>query len=355
MLPVEERAAWCALNTVFGFEPRLGHRLAEALGSALPAFSLTGPQMHELGIPLRLRPLLSLRTLEEAAASLEGLLREDDRFLAWPDKDYPALLRECEDPPLGLYLRSSDPPSGLFAPGRPAIAIVGTRDISSYGNEWCQRIVAALAEIPSKPLIVSGLALGVDGVAHRAALDCGLPTLGIMATGIETVYPHRHGALAQRMAAAPGSGLMTDYPPGTPPLAPHFLRRNRIIAGLCRATILVESRIRGGGMMTARLAASYGRDVLALPGRVDDLRSQGCNLLIREQTAEALNLPPAQIDRLATITGLIRERRGISLEDIARTMDLPWQEVAADAGILEADGIICMDLLQNCAIQPKNM
>ena len=247
----------------------------------------------------------------------------------------------------------------------------------------------ALAKTTAKPLIVSGLALGVDGVAHRTALDCGLPTIGIMATGIETVYPWRHTALAERMAATPGSALLTDYPPGTAPVATHFLRRNRIIAGICNATILVESKIRGGGMMTARLASSYDRTVLALPGRIDDIRSQGCNLLIRQQIAEPITgldelpvqlgltdrrrrkvagdpsaavrqiyagvLQPDHVQRLVAIVGLIRRQRGISLEEIARATGRPWPEVSADAGILESDGIISMDLLQNCAITPKIM
>ncbi|MBO6083135.1 MAG: DNA-protecting protein DprA [Bacteroidales bacterium] len=383
----DERAAWCALNTVFGFEPRIGHALVEAVGAPLPVFSLKEEQMRELGLPDRFRPLLGQRAVAEAAATLEDLARRGCRFVAWPEEDYPSLLKECEDPPLGLFCRSDDPPGTLFDPDRPAIGIVGTRNISPYGNEWCQRIVHALARTPVKPLIVSGLALGIDGVAHRTALDCGLPTIGIMATGIETVYPWRHNALAERMAASPGSALLTDYPPGTAPVATHFLRRNRIIAGICSATILVESKIRGGGMMTARLAASYDRTVLALPGRIDDLRSQGCNLLIRQQIAEPLidldelpvqlgltdrrgrhssrdlsaeveqiyagAFPPEQVRRLAAIAGLIRRQRGISLAEIARITGRPWSEVSADAGILESDGIISMDLLQNCAITPK--
>ncbi|MBO7641212.1 MAG: DNA-protecting protein DprA [Bacteroidales bacterium] len=385
----DERAAWCALNLVFGFEPRIGHALVDAVGDALAIFSLKERQMQELGLPERFRPQLGRSAVEAAAASLEELARQGRRFIAWTEEDYPSLLRECEDPPLGLYCRSDDPPGTLFDPDRPAIGIVGTRNISPYGNEWCQRIVTALARTASKPLIVSGLALGVDGVAHRTALDCGLPTIGIMATGIETVYPWRHNALAERMAATPGSALLTDYPPGTAPVATHFLRRNRIIAGICSATILVESKIRGGGMMTARLAASYDRTVLALPGRIDDLRSQGCNLLIRQQIAEPITdldelpvqlglagrrgrrtvqdpseevrqtyagvLPPEQVQRLVAIVGLIRRQRGISLEEIARATGRPWPEVSADAGILESDGIISTDLLQNCTITPKIM
>ena len=190
------------------------------------------------------------------------------------------------------------------------------------------------------------------------------------------------------MAQTPGCGLVTDYPPGTAPLAVHFLRRNRIIAGLCRAVILVESKVRGGGMMTARLAASYDRDVLVLPGRADDLRSQGCNLLLREKLAEPVTdldtlpaqlglgaaprqrprdlpaeihasydgrLPAERVERLAELAACIRERRGIGLDALCRETGRTYGEVAADTGILAADGFICMDLLQNCTIKPKNM
>ena len=125
-------------------------------------------------------------------------------------------------------------------------------------------------------MIVSGLALGVDITAHAAALEGGLPTVGVSPVGIDDVYPRRHVPFVERMCATPGCALVTDYPPGTFPAAFSFIRRNRIIAGLAGSTVLIESRIKGGGMITARLAAGYGRDVFAVPGRIDDIRSQGC-------------------------------------------------------------------------------
>ena len=387
-----ERAAWCALNTIFGFEPRTGLALADAAGGAASVFSLrredlaalSGASRHLTRLLARLTP----KALDDAARELDGLGRRGYRFLSFADAAYPPLLRECEDPPLGLYLRSGTPPEALFPPKRPFIAVVGTRDLSPYGNEWCRKIVSALARTAEKPVIVSGLALGTDAVAHRTALECGLGTVAVMATGIDGVYPLRHGALAEAVASAPGSGLVTDFPPGTAPLAAHFLRRNRIIAGLCRAVILTESKIRGGGMTTARLAASYSRDVLALPGRVDDLRSAGCNRLIRDKVAEPLTelsglvdqlgltggkrtdrrdlpseirsmyagiLPPDEVARLERLAVLVRERRGISPEELCRETGLPWAQVSAGTGLLAADGIIGTDLLGNCFIKPKNV
>lgn len=383
----EEKAAWCALNTVFGFEPQTGHRLAEALEGPGAVFHLTVQERRQLLGPSKFLPQLSLRTLDEAAESLRRLQADGYRFVGYGEPEYPGLLRECEDPPLGLYIRSESPLPELFD-AQPVVAVVGTRDISPYGKEWCQRIVMALARAGQKPRIVSGLALGTDGIAHQTALECGLPTIGVMATGIDRVYPFRHEALADAIARTPRSGLVTDYPPGTAPLAIHFIRRNRIIAGLCGATILVESKSKGGGMITARLAASYDRTVLALPGRIDDRRSAGCNHLIREQIAEPLtdldrlaeqlglgagkplrkrdlyqevldfygaSCPEEEVRRMAGVARLIQQNRGISLEEVARRAGISWPEAAAGAGILESDGFICMDLLGNCTIKPKNM
>jgi DNA processing protein len=208
-----------------------------------------------------------------------------------------------------------------------------------------------------------------------------------MATGPEQVYPWRHTEFAERLVSTPGCALITDYPPGTAPLAIHFLRRNRIIAGLSHSTLLIESKIRGGGMMTCRLAFSYGREVYALPGRVDDLRSQGCNLLIREKIAEpitsekellrslgfkgargnrihndiatlettyATSVPKDKIDQMATILLYIKKYRGITIEEIAEKVQLEYSRTAELVRILETDGFICTDLLQRCTINFRN-
>ena len=271
--------------------------------------------------------------------------------------------------------------------GLPAVAVVGTRNITPYGREWCTRIVQALARAPVRPLVVSGLAIGVDITAHRTALDCGLPTVAVLPTGIDAVYPSRHVKDAERIAATPGCALVTDYPPGTPPVRMNFLRRNRIIAGLARATLLVESKVRGGGMMTSRLAASYDRDVFALPGRVDDPLSQGCNLLIRENLAEPVGDPAALAERLGLgaaprreepdftaavgryydregypekerdllvrLAARIRGRRGISLDELCAATRLPFSTVSRVVSMLEMDGFVSMDLLQHCSAHIK--
>ena len=376
-----------ALNALFGNEPKFSHHLIDALGSAEAVFALSEKERRDLFGPYNgLADRIGPAALDAAADELERLSGRGYQFLDIFDDGYPAALRECPDAPLLLYVRSATPARELFGK-RPAVAVVGTRDQSLYGRECCQRILRALSEAPSKPLIVSGMAIGVDVTAHAAALDGGLPTVGVSPVGIDEVYPRRHTAFAQRLCGTPGCALVTDYPPGTAPAPFTFLRRNRIIAGLAGATVLVESRIKGGGMITARLAAGYGRDVFAVPGRLDDVRSQGCNLLIREQLAAPVTepeslpaalglgrlgrrraadlqtavrerfgaaLPPEETDRLARLAELVRATRGICFDELCRAADLPYAEVARGAGLLEEEGFIRIDVLQRCTINAKN-
>ena len=317
-----------ALNAIFGNEPKFSHHLIDALGSASAVFSLSEQERLELFGPYNARAAqITPAALEAAQAEYERLSAQGCQFLDIFDEGYPEALRECPDAPLLLYVRSATPAAELFG-GRPAVAVVGTRDQSLYGRECCQRILRALSEAPSKPLIVSGMAIGVDVTAHAAALDGGLPTIGVSPVGVDDVYPHRHAAFAERMCSTPGCALVTDYPPGTFPAAFSFIRRNRIIAGLAGATILVESRARGGGMITARLAAGYGRDVYAVPGRIDDVRSQGCNQLLKEQVAA----PVASPETLPVSLGLgrLRRSRAADLETAVRHASpgaLPPEEV----------------------------
>ena len=229
--------------------------------------------------------------------------------------------------------------------------------------------------------------MGVDVCAHAAALEHGLPTIGVMATGIDGVYPSVHRGIASRMASTEGCALVTDYPPGTRPQAINFLRRNRIIAGLSLATVLVESKMEGGGIITAELAFEYDREVFALPGRADDVRSEGCNRIIRSKIAEPLtDLPgfvsalglgvltrrskallseeinrlfaeqvsPEDLARLQQVAALIKSKRGIEIEDIAAKCGMEYRDALLYTGMLEGEGIIYTDLLKRCSIVFKN-
>jgi DNA processing protein len=383
----EEKACLCALNRIFGFEPKIGLALLSHLGSASEVFSLSKDALISLLGPYsKYKDRICRKAVDDAAKELIHLSDEGVRFCGITEPHYPSLLKECEDPPIGLYIKSATSLSDLWKGDR--IAVVGTRDISTYGKEWCSKIVSSFASAPSRPAIVSGLALGVDIQAHKTALENGLPTIAVLPTGPDAIYPHRHKAHAERIASAPGSALITDYPPGTAPLAIHFLRRNRIIAGLSKSTILIESKIKGGGMMTCRLAFSYNRDVYALPGRIEDTRSQGCNELIRQKIAEPISSIAALseslglslreqlkgndisliIDRHYTgrlesenlilikkIVSLIRRERGITLEEISDNIGCGYSKAVELAGLLEIDDFIITVLLQRCSINPKFM
>lgn len=383
----EEKACLCALNRIFGFEPKIGLALLSHLGSASEVFSLSNDDLTSLLGPYsKHKDKICRRAIDEAAKELIHLSDHGVRFCGITEPHYPSLLKECEDPPIGLYIKSTTPLSDLWQEDR--IAVVGTRDISAYGKEWCTRIVGSFATAPTRPTIVSGLALGVDIQAHRTALENGLPTIAVLPTGPDAIYPFRHRTHAERIATTPGCALVTDYPPGTAPLAIHFLRRNRIIAGLSKSTILIESKIKGGGMMTCRLAFSYNRDVYALPGRIEDTRSQGCNELIRQKIAEPIVSVPALteslglssiqtlkgdglssiIDRhytgsvapenlilIKNIISLIKRNRGITLEEISDSIGCGYSKAAELTGLLEIDDFIITDLLQRCSINPKFM
>lgn len=379
-----EKVYLCALNSIFGFQPKVALALISHLGSAGEIFRLPEKDLDMLlGAYPKYRGKICMRAAEDAEKELTRLSRLGIDFLGYTREEYPSLLKECADSPVGIYIRSCTPPDRLWQ-RRKHIAVVGTRDISPYGMDWCERLVRGMGRTRERPAIVSGLALGTDICAHKTALECGLATIAVMATGAEQVYPYRHREFAERLASTPGCALITDFPPGTSPLRFNFLRRNRIIAGLCDATVLIESKIKGGGMMTSDLAFSYGREVYALPGKADDIRSQGCNELIRSRKAELIS----SADRLNESLGLktpdirspdtvecalkrlygnnedrfrrmnsiilaIRKERGITLDELSVSTGMDYSIVVALASILEADGLIRMDLLQRCFLENK--
>lgn len=374
------------MGRIFGFKPKIALALINHYGSAREVFQRDPRELEVLlGNAAAYRDLVRKSAVYDAAHELERLEKMGIDFCGYTQEHYPSLLKECPDAPVGLYIRSDTHQSKLWQPERK-IAIVGTRDVSPYGKEWCRKTVFGLAASGERPLIVSGLALGTDICAHKAAVEAGLPTIAVMATGPEDVYPYRHRDFAEALCHTPGCALVTDYPPGTAPLAVHFLRRNRIIAGLSDTTVLMESKIKGGGMMTARLAFSYDRDVYALPGRVDDIRSQGCNYLIKNKIAEPLTsieefmegigiraagpqrpvsdievldnlyngrLQHDRITQMAAMLAEIRKRRGISLEELSAATGLSYTQVSTLARMLEIDDMISIDLFQRCCINVK--
>ena len=231
----------------------------------------------------------ALRLAEEEMKFVE---QKRLRVLTLNDVDYPQRLRECEDAPLVLYYCGS---ANLNS--QRVISIVGTRKCSEYGREVCNNFIADLKRYYPDTLIVSGLAYGIDVCVHRDALDNGMSTIGVLAHGLDTIYPSMHRQIAADMVHRQG-GLLTEYGVHTTPEKGNFVRRNRIVAGMCDACIVVESSERGGSLITAELAMEYNRDVFAFPGRVYDEYSRGCNNLIRRQQATLLTCAADLLDAM---------------------------------------------------------
>ena len=202
--------------------------------------------------------------------------------------DYPVNLITCEDRPGKLWFKSVSTPDEVFNNPDGAVAIVGTRDPSPYGVSCVGSILSRLHENGKHPTIISGLALGIETEAHRVALELGFPTVAVMGNGIDTVYPNQNWQLANSIETTGRCALITPFPFGTAPMAVNFIRRNHVIAGLSDTVIVVESKEKGGAVVTAKLAFEYNRTVIAVPGRMDDVRSAGCNALISQGIAEIL-------------------------------------------------------------------
>ena len=213
-----------------------------------------------------------------AEREMEFIEKNGIKLICWGDADYPYRLAECYDAPLVLqHLGNAD----LNA--KHIISIVGTRHASEYGKSLCENFVTDLAKLAPGTLIISGLAYGIDVCAHRAAIKAGLPTVGVLAHGLDRIYPNSHRSTAKSMLD--NGGLLTEFMSETNPLPMFFIQRNRIVAGISDATIVVESASKGGSLITASLAQSYSRDCFAFPGRVNDQYSQGCNELVSRNKA----------------------------------------------------------------------
>lgn len=213
-----------------------------------------------------------------AESEIDYISRNDIKILSFFSEDYPQRLGECEDAPVVLFYKGT---TNLNA--KRIVSIVGTRHCTVYGQDIIRRFVTDLRQLCPEVLIVSGLAYGVDINAHQQALSNGYDTVAVLAHGLDTIYPSRHRDIANRMLSQ--GGLLTEYFTFTNADKLNFLRRNRIVAGVSDATIVVESASHGGGLVTARLALEYNREVFAFPGRIGDTYSEGCNNMIRDSKA----------------------------------------------------------------------
>ncbi|OQX11344.1 MAG: DNA protecting protein DprA [Desulfobulbaceae bacterium A2] len=261
---------WLALSCIAGLGPVRALRLARSLGGATAALSA-------LGREATLLPEFRLRQADEARRWADGELARAAAggmtFVCWDDEGYPPLLREIHDPPLVLWLRGD---AACLA--RPAVAVVGSRAASDYGRRVARELGREL--VRRGLVVVSGLALGIDAEAHRGALAAGGVTVGVLGCGLDVVYPPIHGSLYQELAIS--GAVLSEYPPDTSPEPFRFPARNRIVSGLSLGTVVVEAGQRSGALITARLALEQGREVFAVPGRIDSHKSSGTHRLLQD-------------------------------------------------------------------------
>lgn len=350
-----ERDAWIALSLVPGLGPAGFAQLVRFHGSAAAAWAAGGTGVRAAtGLPASVADALDERRrradprgiahrIARAAASLGG------RVATGLDEDYPPALLALDPRPPVLYLAGD-----RSAFEQRAVAIVGTRSASGYGLAVAAEIADDLAR--AGVVVVSGLAMGIDGAAHRAAVAAGGPSVAVLPSPLDRVYPPRHRGLARDLVAG-GGALVTELPIGASVGRPDFARRNRIIAGLCEAVVVVEAPDRSGALLTAAAATAIGRELYAVPGPIDAMASRGCNRLIADKLADIVTSsasilaqiglrraaqPPA-LESLSEVEGILLKRlleRSGSLEELVDRTHQPPAAVASALGMLEARGLV---------------
>ena len=270
-----------SLLQVEGVGDVMAKKLISQCGSAENIFKEKSAILQKIdGVGTTLIKNLKDKTVfEKATAELKFVQEREIEVIYYQDKLYPERLKHCFDSPLVLFQSGN-----IDLQNRKIISIVGTRQITSYGTEFCKKLLEDLA--PINPVIVSGFAYGVDIVAHQVAMDLGMQTIGVLAHGLNQIYPRNHKRYKDKMEQ--NGGFLTEFWSISSPDKENFVKRNRIVAGMSEATIVIESAEKGGSLITATLAGDYNRDVFAVPGRVSDKYSQGCNNLIKTQRANLL-------------------------------------------------------------------
>ncbi|WP_148860985.1 DNA-processing protein DprA [Marinobacter fonticola] len=277
-------SGWLLLSHLPGLGANRWQAVLDHLPDPAELLTLNEATLKSLGLPPPARRAvlawqqrdLAEATVAEAAATWQKVREQGISVVHWGHVDYPPLLREIHAAPPLLYLRGQ---RDVLA--RPQLAIVGSRNATRAGLDHARQFARALAERGF--VITSGLALGVDGAAHRGALDANAATLAVLGTGVDVPYPAAHQAMVGEITAK--GALLSEFPPGMPPRAGHFPRRNRIISGMSRGTLVVEAGLRSGSLITARLALEQGREVFAIPGSIHNPLARGCHQLIRQGAA----------------------------------------------------------------------
>lgn len=282
-----------ALSMTPHVDAEVVRRMADEDISPEEFFSLDTPELSgRLGLNgnIRFEKMARDEALFAARKESEAISGHNIRVLYLGDDDYPVRLSQIPDAPIVLYvLGDADLDS------RHIMNVVGTRKPTAYGVNFAKKLVSDLAVYFDDLTVVSGLAYGIDSAAHTSALESNVTTVAVVAHGLNMIYPAAHRDLARHILHN-GGAIVSEYPFGSPPYRQRFLERNRIVAGLSDVTVVVESDIRGGAMSTANTAFSYSRDVMALPGRITDKLSSGCNHLLRKEKAHLITSAPDLIE-----------------------------------------------------------
>ncbi len=303
--------------------------------------------------------IVNQTVLDNAKREVDFIAKNGIKAYFYLDDEYPTRLKQCEDGPIVLFVKSD---GKVNLNHQKILSIVGTRNITDYGRAVCENLVEELSRRGHNPVITSGLAYGVDICAHRAALKNGLQTWAVLGHGLDKIYPTLHGNTAKEILSS--GALLSDFPSGTPIDRKNFIKRNRIIAGISDATLVVESAEQGGSLITADIAMSYNREVMAIPGPIGSKYSRGCNLIIKTNKAALidsveeieyqlgwevgnadkevaqLQLFPNLSSEEQVIFDVIKERGQESIDIICFKTKLPMAKVSALLLNLEFSGLV---------------
>jgi DNA processing protein len=348
---MDEKKFWVGFNLIKGIGAVRMQGLVAYFGDLESAWKAAPQELAEAG--------LGTKVIERVVQAREGvdldkvwdkIEKQGIKILTWQDETYPQRLKEIDQPPPVLYIRGEYLPDDLFA-----VAIVGTRRVTPYGRQITEELSSFLAA--NGMTVISGLARGVDAVAHQTTLKAGGRTIAVLGSGVDKIYPPEHRALAEQMMER--GAIISDYAPGTPPEASNFPPRNRIISGLSLAVVVVEAGETSGALITAEFAAEQGREVFAVPGSILAPQSKGTNKLIQngalpllsvtdlmqalditrvgEHKAARKIMPADAIEAklLAVLTG-----EPMQIDDIRNLSDLPIEKVSASLALMELKGMV---------------
>lgn len=342
---------WIGFNRVAGIGAARLRALIEHFGDLATAWQASPADLQQAGLDRRsLSSLLHVRRELDLQAEVDRVQRSGVQVLTWDDPDYPLNLRQVHNPPPVLYVRGR-----IEKRDEWAVAIVGTRRASVYGKEAAQMLSTALAR--AGVTIVSGLARGIDAIAHRTCLEAGGRTIAVLGCGLDVIYPPQHAGLAAEIARQ--GALVSEYPLDTRPEARNFPPRNRIISGLALGTVIVEADLGSGALITAGFAAEQGREVFAVPGSIFARGCQGTNRLIQqgakmacsvtdileelnltmvsEQTQARMAIPDNETESLL-LQHLSTEP--IHVDDLGRMVQLPIAQVTSTLALMELKGMV---------------